>query len=202
MTIRTCQFKCGSCNENYDKCSSTTCKKNFAMKRGDETNECYSNDQNFFNYKYYNETDYFEKCYKSCKFCEKIESNSSAVNHNCIVCQDNYLKSYGNPGNCYYIPHPFNNSDHLKVAYNTDDENYTLVESCPEAKRFQIIETGECVSSCPTSTPYYTYFFNSTLNISAQEENFIGLLYPLTKDKTLPKYSYYKSCYILRQITN
>ena len=196
VTIRTCQFKCGSCNENYDQCSSTTCKKNFAMKRGDETNECYSNDQNFFNYLYYNETDHFEKCYKNCKFCEKIESNSSASNHNCLVCEDNYLKSYQNLGNCYYIPSPFNNSEHLKVAYDVEDDNYTLVDSCPEGKKFRIMETGECVTSCPVSTPYYTYVFNYTLNISAQEENFIGLLYPLTKDKTLPKYSYHKGCYI------
>ena len=41
VTIRTCQFKCGACFENYQNCSSTNCKNNFAMKRDDDSNECF-----------------------------------------------------------------------------------------------------------------------------------------------------------------
>jgi len=195
FTIRTCQFKCGSCNESYEECSSGSCKQNFAMKRDDDNFECFSNDQNFLNYKYSNESNLFEKCYKSCKFCSEIDSKSSASSHNCLVCEDNYLKSYQYPGNCYYIPYPFNNSEHTKNAININDENYTRIDSCPNDKSYKIIETGECVSSCPTSAAYYTYKLNETFNISLQEENYMGLLYPLTPDKNIPKYSYHKGCY-------
>ena len=195
VTIRTCLFKCGSCNQTFDECSSAVCKQNFAMKRDDSQFECYANDQNFLNYKYYNESNYFEKCYKSCKFCSVIGKQSSANSHNCLVCDDNYLKSYQYPGNCYQILYPKNNSNYLKVANNINDENFTEVESCPTGKNFKIMDTGECVSSCPTTSPYNTYYLNTTLNLSLQEENFIGLLYPLKKETKIPKLKYHKGCY-------
>ena len=195
VTIRTCQFKCGSCNETFDKCSSTVCKKNFAIKKDDENFECFSNDQNFPNYIYYNVTNLFEKCYKSCKFCDLPDSKSSSSSHHCLVCDDNYLRSYMYPGNCYQIHYPFNNSIYTKLSKDISDDNYTLVDSCPNERRNKIMNTGECVESCPITTPYFNYYLNASLNISLQEENFIGLLYPLDKDKEVPKYNYHKGCY-------
>ena len=196
ITIRTCNFKCGSCNETFDECSSKECKQHFAIKVDDPSNECLSYDQNFFNYKYDKESNIFERCYKTCKFCSIIGLNSSHESHNCLVCDDNYLKSFEHPGNCYQIDTPYNDSQYLKIATHIDDENYTLVDSCPSGKSYKIMDTGECVTSCPLENPYYTYYLNASLNLSAQEENFIGLLYPMSPDRKIPKFKYYKGCYI------
>ena len=85
-----------------------------------------------------------------------IGSKSSPSSHNCLVCEDNYLKSYQYPGNCYQIFYPMNESKYIKAVINKEDENYTLLKSCPNDKSYKIMETGECVSSCPNSLKYYT----------------------------------------------
>ena len=194
LTIKTCLFKCGRCYQAFNICTTDSCKQNFAMKRDDPDFECFANDQNFPNYIYSSKSNYFERCYERCKFCSAIGLNSSISAHHCKVCEDNYLRSYQYPGNCYKIQYPYNTSKYLKAVINKEDENYTLFDSCPDDKNYKINDTGECVSSCPISAPYYTYSLNKSFNISSQEENYIGLLYPLSS-VNVPRFYYRKVCY-------
>ena len=64
------------------------------MLRDSNDTDCYPNDQNMPNYIYNETTEYYEKCYSSCKFCSKQDTLSSNLNHNCLTCNDEYLKSY------------------------------------------------------------------------------------------------------------
>ena len=130
VNVKTCAYKCGSCIENYDICDEGSCRKNFAQKRDSEDTECYPYDQNFPNYIYDSNTQYYEKCYPSCKFCSLKGSNSSNLKHNCLTCNEGYLRSYEYMGNCYKIEYPYNESNIFKIVNNSEEENYTIVNSC------------------------------------------------------------------------
>ena len=52
VTIKTCLFKCGQCNNSFYECDIGTCKTNFATYKDLDDQNCYPNDQNFPNYIY------------------------------------------------------------------------------------------------------------------------------------------------------
>ena len=193
VTIKTCLFKCGQCNDNFSECDLGTCKTNFSLYRESEDTECYAIDQNFPNYIYNVTTNYFEKCYSSCIFCSIQREFSSAVSQNCKVCQEGYLRSYNFPGNCYPLDYPHNTSDYSKTISNIEG-GFTMVDSCFNLNKYKINDTGECIDSCPKNTVYYTYYLNESLDFSKQEESYIGLLWPLDIEKA-PKFLFNKVCY-------
>ena len=192
--IKTCLFKCGSCNETFDKCDYSDCKEMFSILKDENETECYSNDQNIPDHILNETTNYFEKCYPSCKFCSKNEELSSSINHNCMKCNEGYLKSYTFMDNCYKIDYPKNNSNFSKIVRNETDEKYELVDSCKNLNKYKIKDTGECVDKCPINSPYYYDYKNESLNFSAQQESSIGVLYQLKKESP-PKYLFNKECY-------
>ena len=194
LTIRTCLFKCGSCYNSYDECDTGTCKLNFTLLENDTEKGCFSNDQHFPNYIYNSTNDLFQKCYHKCKFCSMIGEFSSNISHNCLSCEEGYLRSYIFPGNCFKCEYPLNLPNYSKVVNNSDDEYFEIVESCPGEKKYKINDTGECVDSCPQETVYFDYYLNESLNFSKQEETFIGYFYPLEKEDP-PKYLFNNKCY-------
>ena len=68
IRVKTCAFKCASCIESFNECVGG-CKKNFAKLRNSSDTDCYPNDQNMPNFIYNKDTNYYEECYPSCKFC-------------------------------------------------------------------------------------------------------------------------------------
>ena len=194
--IKTCLFKCGSCNETFDQCDYLDCKQNFSLLKDGNITECYSNDQNLPNYILNETTHYFEKCYPSCKFCRLNDEFSSSLKHNCMTCNEGYLKSYTYMENCYKIEYPKNNSNFSKIVRNKNDEKYEIVDSCEDINKYKIKDTGECVDKCPTNSSYYYDWKNNSLNFSNQQESSIGVLYQLRKE-SYPKYLFNKMCYTI-----
>ena len=194
VTIRTCLFKCGSCSTEYDICDNGTCKTNFSLYEDSEDNECYPADQNFPNYIHNKSTNFFEKCFPTCKFCSQNEKYSNYTLQNCKVCEDGYLRSYKYLGNCFQIDYPKNISNFSKIVYNIKDFNFSIVNSCLSLGKYQIFSTGECVDNCPDRTVYYSYSKNTSLNFSQQQETSLGLLYSLNKENS-PKYLFNNFCY-------
>ena len=193
VTIKTCLFKCGHCYSNFSECDYGTCKTNFSLYRSSDDKECYANDQNFPNYIYNETTNYFEQCYETCIFCSIQREYSSAISQNCKVCQEGYLKSYNFPGNCYPLDYPHNTSNYSKIISSIDG-SFEIVDSCFDLNKYKINDTGECIDSCPRQTVYHTYYFNESLDFSKQEESYIGLLWPLNKEKS-PQFLFNKVCY-------
>jgi len=164
------------------------CKNEYSFFRGmDETNKT---NQTFKNYIYNNETNYFEECFHTCLFCSLMKSSSSESQHNCLACSDGYQKSYEYMGNCYKIDRN-DNSD--KIISNKGDESFTSVSSCLEtSKKYKIKSTGECVSECPSISPYkkYTYqyidFFKYDVDLSIPQ--------CILEDEEVPKYLFRNLC--------
>ena len=194
VIIKTCQFKCGSCYKDFDICDNGTCKANFSLFSYLGEEECYPVDQNFPNHIYNKTTNEFEKCFPNCKFCSKYNEINNQSEQNCKVCEDGYLRSYTFLGNCYKIDSTQNDSSISKIIKNIDDEEFEVVESCPESRKYKINDTGECVEFCPKSQIYYNYKLNESFNFSNQEQSYMGLLYPLDKEK-VPKFLFNGICY-------
>ena len=196
VNVRTCAFGCGSCSKNFSICDEGKCKAKFAMLKDSGDINCYPNDQNMPNYIYDEDTDYYEKCYSSCKFCSIKSSLSSNIEHNCLTCKEGYLKSYRNMGNCYKIDYPLNESNTLTIYKNIsckEDESYTVVDSC--VNNYIIAETGECVPECPTTTIFNSFVFNSNIDFSKQSyDEVLGLQYILNLED-IPKYLFGNLCY-------
>ena len=198
LSVKTCLFKCGSCFESFDYCDNGTCKANFSLLSIEtgKGEECFPNDQNYPSYLYNSTTKNFERCFNTCKFCSLYDKLSNQSNQNCKVCEDGYLRSYTFLGNCYAINSTLNSSKYLKIVNNTDDEEFEVVDYCPESKKYKIYETGECVESCPKPYIYYyyTYYKNTSFDIEKQEEESMGKLYPLTSE-SIPRYLFNGICY-------
>ena len=195
VSIRTCLFKCGICSNSYDECDEGTCKEGFALFENNFTKGCYPINQNYPNYIYTKDnSNLFQKCYYKCKFCSEIGKLSSNNSQNCKICEDGYLRSYKFPGNCYKIEEQNNLANSPKIVTNRDDENFEIVNSCFELNKSMIYDTGECIDSCPKNSYYYYFDFNNSFNILEQQENYMGLLYPLYI-KSTPKFYFNKICY-------
>ena len=194
VTIRTCPFKCGSCINSIEDCDIGACRLNFTYFEDKIEEGCFDKEQNFPNY-IYNETNkIFQLCYYKCKFCSLISEFSSSFFHNCIVCEDGYIRSYTFPGNCYKYENPQNFSNYSIIVRQSDDESFIEVDFCTGSKKYRINDTGECVDTCPQDSVYYTYFRNNSVNLTKQKESFIGILHNLDKEE-IPKYLFNKVCY-------
>ena len=191
LHIRPCAFKCGSCSIDYNICDQGTCKTNFSMMRNSSDTDCYPNDQNMPNYIYNKTTKYYEQCYSSCKFCSKQKDLSSNINHNCLTCNEGYLKSYEYMGNCYSIDGLYNKSEAKIIVNNQTDEQYTIVDYC--LNKYIIASTGECVSECPTTTNFYEYTYTYQ-NFSEQTNKALGKMYILKKEN-IPRFKFGNLCY-------
>ena len=156
VIIQTCDLQCINCPEDYNKCG--LCRiSNYSILNGAENdNNCYPINQLFEGYIYNSTTNYFEKCYHSCKFCTLMGSKSSSSKHNCKVCSKGYYPSYNHLGNCYKINNNEINSN--KYIKQITDESFTSINSCSDInKTLKINSTGECTEICPNTTPYYSY---------------------------------------------
>jgi len=139
--LRTCfPTRCGSCRTDYSICDDCIYENYALIKNGNET--CYPIEKYIKGYIYNNSTNLFEKCYSSCDFCSSISTNDS--DHKCLSCSNEYLISYKNLGNCY----------------KSDDTNF-VTSSC---SKYTINSTNECVDECPTTSPYYSFEYNSEMD--------------------------------------
>ena len=158
--LRTCyETRCGSCRTNYSICDDCIYENYALIKNGNRT--CYPNDKYIKGYIYNNKTNLFEKCYSSCDFCSSLSSKSA--DHKCLSCANGYLTSYQNLGNCY----------------KSDDSNF-ITSSC---SKYIINSTNECIDECPTTSPFYSFEYNSEIDNYAKTS-----LKP-------PKYLFNKKCY-------
>ena len=153
LSIHICAFQCGSCTSDYYICD--TCRdENYAKKNNSEDSNCYPINQILEKYIYNSETKSFEECYISCKFCSRMNSESSISEHNCLICDDEYFPSYEHPGNCYKIE---NNNTGKYIIINSDtQQSFTPTNLCPSDKRYVINSTKECVTQCPKSISLYS----------------------------------------------
>ena len=68
-----------------------------------------------------------------------------------------------------------------KKVINLDDE-YFMVEVCPEDKPFKIYYTGECIDACPSTSNFYNYQY-SYINFTEQENIIYQQQYVQTGEK-------------------
>ena len=150
------------------------CDENEAKLRYPNDHKCYSITQLIKGYKYEIETNYFERCYTTCSFCSENSTDSS--NHKCESCADDYLPSYKYTKNCYNKNGLEESAD--KIVENQNDTNF-VTTTCSS---YKIESTGECVETCPETTDYYLYEYDSTT-----EQYTKSNLNP-------PKYKFNKKC--------
>ena len=180
--IKECLKESVSCTNNFYKCD-TSCETE------SQNNYCLLNDK-IEGYIYNSNSKIFETCYDSCKFCSKKKDESSTSAHNCEACADGYIPSYKYLGNCY----KGEDNNPVKIIANINDENFTIIDSCP---KYKINLTGECVEECPTSTEYYDFSYSS-LNFSKFTNNKIIIEHYEKNINTIdpPKYLFNNVCYV------
>ena len=191
ISIRTCAFQCGSCNNDYFSCAS--CRDTaFSILPDSQDSNCYPINQTIKGYIYNSTTEKFEKCYKSCDFCTLNKEESSSSQHNCKICAEGFSPSYNHMGNCYEI----DEYEKDKEIFSITDNSFTLTSCDLSSQKFKIASTGECISICPNSSTYY-YINNYTYNNFTEQEfgSFSPILsYELYLEKP-PKYSFGNLCY-------
>ena len=153
LSIHICAFQCGSCSADYYICD--TCRdNNYTKKNNSEDSNCYPINQMLEKYIYNSESKSFEECYISCRFCSKMNSESSIFEHNCLICDDGYIPSYEYPGNCYKNE---NNNTGKYIIISDAEQSFKSTNLCPSEKNYVINSTKECVTRCPESIPLYSY---------------------------------------------
>ena len=172
VSIQTCQLNCFSCWESYFEC--TVCTDQNYAQLSDKEGECFPPTYIVENYIYDSNENVFKKCYKNCEFCS--ESSGTDDDQKCITCYSGLLYSYEDLGNCY----PY---EGLEITQEKKvSTSYYGFESA-RCSKYKIASTGECINSCPTSSPYCTYEYN---DVSKKWE-------PINNKP--PKYLFEKSCY-------
>ena len=172
VSIQTCQMNCFSCWESYFEC--TVCTDQNYAQLSDKEGECFPPTYIVENYIYDSNENVFRKCYENCEFCS--ESGGTDGDQKCITCYSGLLYSYEDLGNCY----PY---EGLEITQEKKvSTSYYGFESA-RCSKYKIASTGECINSCPTSSPYYTYEYN---DVSKKWE-------PINNKP--PKYLFEKSCY-------
>ena len=179
IKIQTCSFQCSSCTTNYTICHDCRENANFAKIKDSTDINCYPNNQLIEGYIYNSNTKIFEPCFHTCKFCTKNAELSSIVEQNCLFCAEGFFESYEYQGNCYKIKDGEKEMD--KIVKNLDDE-YFMVEVCPEDKPFKIYYTGECIDACPSTSNFYNYQY-SYINFTEQENIIYQQQYVQTGEK-------------------
>ena len=174
INVNTCYSNsCISCWKDFYKCDN--CNGEEYALLIDKRNMCYHKDKIIKGYIYNSSTKIFEKCYSSCEFCSA--SSTDNTEQNCESCIDGYLYSYSHPGNCYNL----NDSD-MQADKSVDITNNQFISnSCSNNK---IYSTGECIDSCPQTSPFYSIEYNEETN----EYISINNLNP-------PKYLFNKKCF-------
>ena len=172
VKVQTCQADCFSCWEGYFEC--TECSEPNYAKLIDKDAECFPPTYIVENYIYDSNDKVFKKCHEYCEFCS--ESNGTDSNQKCITCFSDLLYSYNKPGNCY----PFYDLE-ITQEKKVSTSYYEFVATT--CTKYKIASTGECINSCPTSSPYYTYEYN---DVSSKWE-------PINNKP--PKYLFENSCY-------
>ena len=193
ITIETCAFQCSSCISDFSICDNCRNANYAKLKEKENDNNCYPINQLFEGYVYDSSTLFFEKCYKSCKFCEEKVTEDPSTSHKCKVCADGYYPSYQYPGNCYKINSGDLTSEKYVEVESNDD--FSIVNSCSEiGKNYKIDSTGECVDSCPSSPSYYSYTYKSIDFSEQTNENIVDKQYEL-QSISAPIYSFNNVCY-------
>ena len=165
------QFKC------YKKCSNEYINKNICENCGsyyyqikdynNETNiNCYRSPDGF--YLELNDSNIIiNKCFSTCKFCEK---GGNSTNHNCIECSDDYRfeLNMSNSLNCYNqcSYYYFKDSEYNKI-------HCTQNLSCPERYNKLIIKRNECIDDC-SKDPLYKYEYEGLCLQNPNESTIIG----------------------------
>ena len=173
VKVQTCQIDCFSCWGGYDDCTDCTDTENYA-KLIDKEGECFPPTYIVENYIYDSNSKVFKKCHEYCEFCS--QSGGSDTSQKCISCYSDLLYSYNRLGNCY----PYEGLE-ITQDKKVNTNRYEFVSTT--CTKYKIASTGECVDSCPTSSPYYTYEYN---NVSAKWE-------PVNNKP--PQYLFENSCY-------
>ena len=191
LQVQICSFECSSCVDDYYTCND--CRKKYAKINSDTTgNICYPINQLMEGYIYDSDSNKFEPCFHSCKFCSKKGALSSQNEHNCEFCSEGYYPSYQYLGNCYKINEGDITLD--KYVNNINDESFTLNSCLNLGKLFKINSTGECLEECPQESLYYNYKYYDSFNFTDQDYFVIIQQYNRTKEKIL-KYKFNNFCY-------
>ena len=175
INVSTCFSEdCISCWENYYQCDN--CESGVYALLIDNNNACYPTSQFIKGYIYDDSSKVFKKCYSSCEFCSS--SSEDITDQRCESCPEGYLYSFGHLGNCFNL----NNIPLIedKILDNTNNENY-ISTTC---SKYKIYSTGECVEECPTSSPFYSYEYDSLIEKYIKNSNL-----------TPPKYLFNNVCY-------
>ena len=92
---------------------------------------------------YYLDKSIYQKCYKSCKFCDTLGNEKS---HNCIECYENYTfaRDFDNINNCYKKCDFYYYYD----KENNNKYNCTLENKCPEKYSKAVENKKRCIDSC------------------------------------------------------
>ena len=172
ISIQTCEFNCNSCWEDYSIC--TDCSSSDYAVLEDRAGECFPPTYLVDGYLYDSSSNKFLKCYGSCEFCTEISSNSES--QKCSSCSSGHLYSYVNLGSCYL----YTDLDISQDKIVDNDNNNFITSAC---SNYKIASTGECIDTCPLTTPYYTYEYSE--ETSSYEKVFF----------TAPKYLFNNICY-------
>ena len=156
LKIQTCLFQCSNCSTDYSICDG--CREGYIKLKDSTDNNCYFINQLIEGYIYDSSTKMFEPCFQTCKFCSIKGDSSSQTQQNCEKCDEGYYESYEYQGNCYKINDGEKELD--KIVKNKEDNNFTS-EACPNVKPYKISYTGECVETCPNTSIFYNYEYNT-----------------------------------------
>ena len=151
--------KCNYCNAKSiesDLCLDCNHDEGYYIKNDDEFSmegfiDCYKNPEG-----YYLEKTSYQKCYKSCKFCDTLGDDE---NHKCLECYENYtyVRDFDNINNCY-------NKCDFYYYYDKENGNQyqcTLDNKCPENYSKSIEDKKRCIDSCYKDNIYKYEYSNS-----------------------------------------
>ena len=82
----------------------------------------------------------YNKCYESCKKCS---GNGDDLNHNCLLCKDNFQFDINHPGNCVEL---CRNLWYIKP--DTNKISCINEQKCPDNYPYLVKLSKQCVSNC------------------------------------------------------
>ena len=125
--------------------------------------DCYKEPEGYFL-----KNDYYNKCYKGCKFCKELGNEKD---NKCLKCFDNYvfINDYDNIYNCY---------EKCKFNYYYNKENNsqyecTLEDNCPEQYNKYIETKKRCIDQCKNDN-IYKYEFKNKCYRKCPEGSFLS----------------------------
>ena len=168
LSIQVCNDRCSKCETNTfsltgtpTHCTSKMCLDTYYYDLDDTTN-C------------------LEKtftCYDTCNTCSE---NGDSTNHKCETCKINYLLYNSNCISCDVSKTYW----YYDERVSTTECQYTTDSKCPNDFNLLVVETNECVTSCPNDYPY----LYKSICLSVCPENTISD----TNKECQCSYNYYK----------